>query len=77
MNKPATLQERIRRWWVGEFIPYENDPRSELVFVGGRFKRHWTARLARWVVELYRREWKWLLAFAVTVVSVIVAIKKL
>lgn len=58
MSKP-TLQETLRRWWEGKFIPYENEPSGSVFFVGGNFERHWTASVARAVYEFLKHEWKW------------------
>jgi hypothetical protein len=66
------MKEKIKRWYEGEFIPYKNDPNSPVFFVGGDTKRHWTARLARWAVEFYLREWKWTLGAAAAVIGALV-----
>jgi hypothetical protein len=64
------MREKIKRWYDGKFVPYENDPNSR-VFVGGGIERHWTTNLARWAVSFYMREWKWTLGALAAVVSVI------
>ncbi len=66
------MKEKIRKWYEGEFVPYKNDAESALFIAnGGKYKRHWTAKLARWAVEFYMREWKWTLGAAAAVVSFI------
>ncbi|SFD81343.1 hypothetical protein SAMN04488049_1358 [Tritonibacter multivorans] len=34
------LRSKVRQWWQGEFVPYENDPNTDLFFVGGWQRRH-------------------------------------
>jgi hypothetical protein len=55
------MLEKIKRWYEGEYIPHENDVNSALFRIGGNYRRHWTARLARWAIDFYMREWKWTL----------------
>jgi hypothetical protein len=66
------MKEKIKRWYEGEFIPYENDPNSAVFFVGGNHKRHWTAKLSRWAIEFYMREWKWTLGAVGAVIGALV-----
>jgi hypothetical protein len=71
------MRSTFEKWWEGELQPYRNDPNSDLVVIGpGRYKRHWTAKLARWAVEFYMREWKWTLGALAAVIS-FVFLKKL
>lgn len=58
--------QAVKRWWEGTFVLYDNPPNSAAFFVGGNYRRHWTARVARAVVGFLRAEWKW-------VVGVIIA----
>lgn len=56
------MKQIIKRWYEGEYVPHENDPGSPVVFLnGGHYRRHWTARFARWAIDFYIREWKWTL----------------
>jgi hypothetical protein len=71
-GKGASMKEKIRKWYNGVFIPYENDPSSAVFVVGGDTKRHWTAKLVRWALEFYMREWKWTLGALATVVGALV-----
>jgi hypothetical protein len=63
------MKEIIRKWYEGEFVPYKNDPHSALFVIGGHYKRHWTANLARWAASFYMREWKWTLGAFAAVIS--------
>lgn len=66
------MKEKIKRWYDGEFIAHESEPNSPLYFVGGEYKKHWTAKLARWAVRFYMREWKWTLGAIATVIGAFV-----
>ena len=71
------MREKIRRWWNGKFIPYENDPNSSVVLFGGSTEYHWTARIAHVMWDFYLREWKWIWTSLFTITAVIVAVAKL
>jgi hypothetical protein len=71
------MKEKIRKWYEGEFIVHENDHSSGLVFTGGNYKRHWTAKLARVVADFWLLHWKWVFATVFAVVGLILAFKKL
>lgn len=69
----AQLWQGIRQWWDGRYIPYENDPRSSLVFVGGYQERHWTAKATRAVVFFVAKEWRWLIPVMLSAFGLYVA----
>jgi len=73
----VNFREKIQRWYEGNYIPPDNRPDSPIVFVLGRYKRHWTSQALHWAVDFYLREWKWLLPFVVAIIGTIVAIAKL
>ncbi len=75
--KKTSLKERIQQWYEGEHIPYENDPDSLMVVIGGWHDRHWTARALRVLVEFYKREWKWLIPVVLTIIGLIIALIKI
>jgi hypothetical protein len=52
----------IVRWYGGEHVPPENDPNSAVMFAMGHQQYHWSARLARRLVQFYLENWKWLWA---------------
>ena len=67
------IRDKVRAWYVGEYVPFENDPDSPIVFVGGYFERHWSARLVSTFVYFWRFHWKWCLGFLVSVAALVVA----
>jgi len=69
--------ERIREWYEGKFILHENDPGSGVVIIGGYYERHWTATIARVLVQFYSEHWKWLWGFGLSVVGLYFAWLKL
>ncbi len=70
----TTVLGRIRQWYEGEFVPYENDPRSQVVLIGGWQKRHWTAKAARALVEFHRRHWQWIWSTIIATGSLVAAV---
>ena len=69
--------EKIRKWYEGEFVAHENDPNSFLVFTGGFYKRHWTAKAARSLVTFYLSHWQWLWSASLVIVGLYIAFLKL
>jgi len=69
--------ERIRKWYEGKWVPYENPPNSSVVIIGGDYERHWTAEVARTLVTFYLSHWKWLLGFAVSLFALYLGYLKL
>ena len=60
------IRDKFRDWYVGKYVPFENDPDSPIVLIGGYFQRHWSARAVRRIVVFWRTHWKWCLTFLVT-----------
>ena len=60
-NIMIKLRSAVRNWYKGKYVAYENDPRSTLVFIGGDYERHWTARVVRVLVEF----WQWIVTVGV------------
>ncbi len=67
------IKDAVYRWYEGEYIPHENRPGAAIAFVGGWYRRHWTALAARAVLEFCAREWKWLLGFLLAFLTAMVA----
>jgi hypothetical protein len=53
------MMDKFKAWYAGSYVPYENQPGSHVVFMGGNYEGHWMVRAARGFVEVYLREWKW------------------
>lgn len=64
-----SMKTKLKKWWDGEFIPYDNDDNSGLVFTHGTQKRHWTSRLANAVWGFLGREWKWVCWAVVAIIG--------
>ena len=45
--------EKIKKWWNGEDIVYQNKPSDPIVLIGWKNKKHWTSSLVHWVVSLF------------------------
>ena len=60
------MKKHFQKWWDGEYVPYDNDPNSYVVFIGGYQQRHWTSDAAHRVWEFAKIEWKWVIGFLLT-----------
>lgn len=67
------MKERIRRWWVGEFVAPENDPNSDVIIITGHHERHWTSKTARAVLGFLSKEWKWVIGIALTITGLVMS----
>jgi len=63
----------LKKWWDGEFVPYENDPRGGVMIIGGTYRRHWSASALRAVVGFLQKEWKWAIGTLIAVVGIALA----
>lgn len=70
------MMSKIQKWYEGKFTPYENDPNSRVFVMGWSYERHWTARIARVLVDFYLREWKWIWGTAFAIVGLLIALKR-
>lgn len=71
------LKQKFSKRYEGEYVPYENDPNSSFVMIGGDYERHWTANVVRSVVAFYLAHWKWVWGFSASVVGLYMAYLKL
>ena len=71
------MWKRIHKWYEGEYVPFKNDSDSMLVILDGDYKRHWTARVARVLVEFWMKHWQWMITASIAVVGLIIAAMKL
>lgn len=69
--------DKISKWYEGEFVPYENETNSPLYFVGGYQKRTPSARIARWLVEFWLKDWKWIIPTVMSAIGLLVAYQSL
>jgi hypothetical protein len=63
------MKAAFKRWWEGEYVPYENEPNLGFVIIAGDTKRHWTAMFARVVWGFFCKEWKWAIGTILAVVG--------
>ncbi|RTR27010.1 hypothetical protein [Shewanella atlantica] len=57
--KLKVIIESIRNWYLGEWRAYENEPGDIVIMPGGRRYPHWTATLARVIIEFLTKHAKW------------------
>jgi hypothetical protein len=71
------MRQALRKWWEGSYVSYENNAASPVVFIGGDYERHWTAKVVRAVVAFYLKNWQWCWGAAFALTGLIIAAKKL
>ena len=69
--------KKVRRWWEGVYIEYENDPNSGVVIIGGDQRWHWSALIARGLVGFVFKEWKWIFSASIALAGLAIAYAKL
>jgi hypothetical protein len=74
---PMIVFARIFKWYEGEFVPYKNETNSPLYFVGGHQKGAPSARLARWLIEFWLKDWKWIIPTGMSAIGLLVAYQSL
>jgi hypothetical protein len=69
--------EAIKKWYDGEERFFENPPDAGILYFGSEYKRHWTAKFARKVVEFLAKDWKWAIATMLASIGLIIAYLRL
>ncbi len=69
-----SLRNMIENWYEGEFVPHENDPDDAVVILGGTYKRHWTARVARMLVTFWFNHGQWTIGTVLAICGLALAL---
>jgi hypothetical protein len=64
-----SIWKQIILWYEGEITVYDDSCATNVSVIGFNVRRHWTALVARVLVELYLRNWQWLIGTAIAVGS--------
>lgn len=70
----SNLLSKYKKWYLGKYIPPENDPRSLVVRVLGHYKRPFLAKILSGIAKFWLNHWKWILGFLLGIATLIVAI---
>jgi len=70
----GSIRDRLRNWWLGEFVPHQNDPGSGAVFFTGNYRRHWSARWAEAALQYLRDNHRWIIGTLVAIAGVLVVL---
>jgi hypothetical protein len=70
------VRGKIRVWYEGTFVPYENDPDDLVVFIGGAYRRHWTAKIARAITQFWLDHWQWAIGTVLAICGMAIALLK-
>jgi hypothetical protein len=68
-SKKKSFWGRISSWYEGELKVWDS-PNT----IGFNMERHWTAEVARTLVEFYLKHWQWLWGTVIGVASLWVAV---
>jgi len=63
----------IKNWYCGTPKAYENDRDDSLQIIGMYVEYHWTAKIARLLVQFYLAHWQWIWSMAVALCSLSIA----
>lgn len=69
--------DAVKAWWGGKWEPYQNEPSSGVVFIGGTQTYHWSAKAARKAWRFIATEWKWIIGVLLTVAGLWIAASKI
>ena len=75
-DQAKSVIEKIQQWYEGEYVVYESDPHSPVIFIGGDYRRHWTAAVARVLVEFWLAHWKWIIGSLIAIAAVVFKVSK-
>jgi hypothetical protein len=71
-----SMRDVIENWYEGEFVPYENDSNDAVVFIGGTYKRHWTAKVVRTLMRFWLNHWQWTIGTALAICGLAIALTR-
>ncbi len=71
------FKSAVKAWYRGEFVTDPAYDDGSIVVIGGHHKRHWTAKLARAIIDFLSKEWKWVIGTIIAVCGLILAYFKL
>ncbi len=66
-SKPVLAS--LKKWYEGEFIPYENVPGTFLIRIGGYHQRPILARVWDTCYSFYLKHWQWCVATFIAVIA--------
>lgn len=49
------INDRLRVWWDGAYIPPDNRGNSGLVILQGHYEQHWTSRASHVALGYFKR----------------------
>jgi len=68
------LWAKVRKWYEGELRLWDQPPGDGGLFIGWSIDRHWTATVARVVVEIHKRDpWAALSFYVGTLIAIYAA----
>jgi hypothetical protein len=71
-----SMRDVIENWYEGEFVPYKNGSNDAVAFIGGTYKRHWTAKVARTLMRFWLNHWQWTIGTALATCGLVIALTR-
>ncbi|WP_299010153.1 hypothetical protein [uncultured Shewanella sp.] len=67
------MLKKLKDWYEGEYIPYENEADSSAVIIGGDMKRPLLARVISATIDFFKVHWKWVITTLIAFLAVLAA----
>ena len=58
------INDRLRVWWDGAYIPPDNRGNSGLVILQGHYEQHWTSRASHVALGYFKAHHQWIIGVA-------------
>lgn len=65
------IKNRIKKWWYGKDIFFENDSNDSVFFYGWYNKKHWSSKLIHAIFSFYIQHWKFIWELLIGVIVTI------
>jgi hypothetical protein len=76
-DQRGNLLARLKKWWVGEYVMYENPPNTAVVFIGGFQVRPRLAVVIEAVLRWLGKNYWQLIGVILTGIGLLIAYIKL
>jgi hypothetical protein len=69
------VNDRLRVWWDGAYIPPDKRGNSALAFIQGHHEQHWTSRASHAAWDYFKAHHQWIIGLTVAIALAAVAVK--
>jgi hypothetical protein len=64
-------EEVLKRWWERTYVPPARMLDSNLEFMLGSYKLHWTSKVVHAISDFWMKYWQWCMGFGLALVGLI------